>query len=173
MDPTVWLLLLGAGLLAGAMNALAGGGSFFTLPALVLAGVPALDANASSTVALLPGALASVWAWREDLRPIEGVSLRALLLTSLVGGLLGSLLLLLTPRAAFEAVLPWLLLWATVMFAVGRRLGEALRRVTEGESPGAATPAGRARGRPRPLRRGCGRRAWRARGPRGSSRWPR
>jgi uncharacterized protein len=126
MDST--LLLLGAGLLAGAMNALAGGGSFVSLPALVLAGVPSLDANASSTVALLPGALASVWAWREELRPVRGVSLRALLLTSVLGGFIGSLLLLLTPRSAFDAVLPWLLLWATVMFAVGRRAGEALRR---------------------------------------------
>lgn len=126
MDSFGWLV--GAGFLAGAMNALAGGGSFFTLPALVLAGVPSLAANASSTVALFPGGLASVWAYRADLRPVGGVPLGRLLIVSLVGGLLGSLLLLLTPQRAFDRVLPWLLLWATVTFAVGRRLGEALRR---------------------------------------------
>jgi len=123
-----FVLLLGAGLLAGAMNAIAGGGSFFTLPALVLAGVPSLAANASSTVALFPGGLASVWAYREDLQPVNGVSLRPLLVVSLLGGFLGSMLLLLTPQTAFDRVLPWLLLWATLTFAVGRRLGEALRQ---------------------------------------------
>lgn len=60
-----WLLLLGAGLLAGAMNALAGGGSFVTLPALIAAGVPSVAANASSTVALYPGGLASAWVYRQ------------------------------------------------------------------------------------------------------------
>jgi uncharacterized protein len=134
MDST-WVLL-GAGLLAGAMNALAGGGSFISLPALVLAGVPSLAANASSTVALFPGGLASAWAFREDLQPVSGVPLRALLGVSLLGGFLGALLLLLTTQRAFDQVLPWLLLWATLVFAGGRRVGEALRRRVR-ISPGA------------------------------------
>ncbi|WP_434391053.1 sulfite exporter TauE/SafE family protein [Melittangium boletus] len=129
-------LLLGAGLLAGAMNALAGGGSFLALPALVLAGVPSLAANASSTVALFPGGLASAWAYREDLRPVGGVSLWKMWGVSVLGGLLGATLLLLTPQRAFDQVLPWLLLWATLVFAGGRRAGEALRRRVR-ISPGA------------------------------------
>jgi hypothetical protein len=128
MDSQSALLLLGAGLLAGAMNAAAGGGSFVTIPAMVAVGLPTVAANASSTVALLPGTLASAWGWREDLRPIEGISLRILLPISLGGGLAGAALLLATPERAFDALLPWLLLTGTLTFAFGRRLGAALRR---------------------------------------------
>src|SRR5262245_30457766 len=102
------LFLLGAGLLAGAMNALAGGGSFITLPALMAAGVPPTQANASSTVALYPGGLASAWAYHDQLRPVCAVDLRYLLIATLIGGLAGSLLLLWTPSSAFVLVLPWL-----------------------------------------------------------------
>ncbi|QRN95501.1 sulfite exporter TauE/SafE family protein [Archangium violaceum] len=123
-----FLLLFGAGLLAGAMNAAAGGGSFITLPALVFAGVPPVPANASSTVALFPGSLASAWVYREDLGAFEGVSMRAMLLASLSGGLSGALLLLVTPRTAFDVILPWLLLMGTLAFAFGRRVGAVLRR---------------------------------------------
>src|SRR3712207_5361053 len=116
------LILSGAGLLAGALNAAAGGGSFVTIPALVFAGLPSVAANASSTVALLPGTLASAWAWRRDFRSFEGVSLRAMLLISLGGGLAGALLLLATSERAFDALLPWLLPAATLVFAfeIGR-----------------------------------------------------
>ncbi len=122
------LSLLGAGLLAGAMNAVAGGGSFVTLPALIHAGLPSVAANASSTVALFPGSLASAWAYRADLVSLGGVRLRALLAASLVGGAAGAALLLATPAATFDAVIPWLLLLATLALAFGRRLGAALRR---------------------------------------------
>ncbi|MFT8246103.1 sulfite exporter TauE/SafE family protein [Roseomonas sp. BN140053] len=122
------LILLGAGLLAGAMNAAAGGGSFVTIPAMVLVGLPALSANASSTIALLPGTLASAWAWRDEFRPLDGIPLRVLLLISLVGGLVGAVLLLVTPTRAFDGLLPWLLLVGTLAFAFGRQLGAALRR---------------------------------------------
>lgn len=121
------LLVAGAGLLAGGMNALAGGGSFVTLPALIAAGVPSVQANASSTVALYPGGLASAWAYRDGLGPIGSVSLRALLLTTLVGGIGGALLLLLTPSKTFDIVVPWLLLVATLALAFGRRFGEWMR----------------------------------------------
>ena len=110
MDTAFASTLFGAGLLAGAMNAAAGGGSFVTIPALVSVGLPSVAANASSTVALLPGTIASAWAWRRDFRPLEGASLRVLLLISLGGGLAGALLLLATPQRAFDALLPWLLL---------------------------------------------------------------
>ncbi|TAL94083.1 MAG: sulfite exporter TauE/SafE family protein [Paraburkholderia sp.] len=123
-----FLLLSGAGLLAGAMNALAGGGSFVSLPALILAGVPPVQANASSTVALFPGGVASAWAYRDGLGPIGAVSLRPLLAITLVGGVIGALLLLWTSPKAFNFVLPWLLLVASVALGFGRRLGERLRR---------------------------------------------
>ena len=75
---SIFLIFL-AGLVAGAMNALAGGGSFVSLPALIAAGVPPVYANTSSTVALFPGGLASAWAYRDGLGPVGSVPLRALL----------------------------------------------------------------------------------------------
>jgi uncharacterized membrane protein YfcA len=122
------VLLVGAGLLAGAMNAIAGGGSFVTFPVLVFLGLPPIAANATSTVALFPGTLASAWAYRADLAGVAGIRLRVLLPISLAGGLLGAILLLVTPGAAFDVVIPWLLLIATLTFAGGRELGRALRR---------------------------------------------
>nr|WP_294529421.1 sulfite exporter TauE/SafE family protein [uncultured Rhodopila sp.] len=123
-----WLYLIAAGLLGGSMNALAGGGSFVTFPALVLAGLPPIAANATSTVALFPGTLASTWAYRKDLGGIAGLSLRVLLPISVAGGLVGAVLLLVTPGAAFDRVIPWLLLLATLTFAGGRNFGAWLRR---------------------------------------------
>lgn len=121
------LLVFCAGILAGAMNALAGGGSFVSLPALIAAGVPAVQANASSTVALFPGGVASAWAYRDGIGPIGAVKMRGLLIATLVGGFAGAALLLYTSSAAFSLVLPWLLLLASLALAFGRRLGEALR----------------------------------------------
>ena len=110
------------------MNAVAGGGSFVTFPVLVLAGLPPIAANASSTVALFPGTMASTWAYRDDLRGIGGIGLKVLLPISLAGGLIGAILLLVTPGGVFDVVIPWLLLLATLTFAGGRRLGDWLRR---------------------------------------------
>ena len=121
-------VVFGAGLLGGSMNALAGGGSFVTLPALISVGVPSVQANASSTVGLLPGTAASAWAYRDGLGPIGTVSLRPLLLVTLVGGAVGALLLLSTTSTTFDALLPWLLAIATITLGFGRQLGEWLRR---------------------------------------------
>lgn len=123
-----FLPLMLAGLLSGAMNAVAGGGSFVSFPVLVLIGLPPIAANATSTVALFPGTMASTWAYRDDLRPIAGISLQLLLPLSMAGGLAGAILLLITPGAAFDRVIPWLLLLATLTFAGGRNLGDWLRR---------------------------------------------
>jgi uncharacterized membrane protein YfcA len=120
-------LVFGAGLLAGAMNALAGGGSFVSLPAMIAAGVPPVQANSSSTVALFPGGLASAWAYRDGLGPVGSVTMRSLLVATLIGGFAGAILLLRTSSAAFSVVLPWLLLIASLALAFGRRLGDALR----------------------------------------------
>ena len=111
------------------MNALAGGGSFVTLPSLIAAGIPSVQANASSTVGLYPGTAASTWAYRDGLGPIGTVALRPLLLVTLTGGAIGAVLLLSTPTKIFDFLLPWLLLIATLTLAFGRQLGEWLRRV--------------------------------------------
>jgi uncharacterized membrane protein YfcA len=117
-----------AGLLAGTMNAVAGGGSFVSFPVMVLVGLPPVAANASSTVALFPGTMASTWAYRDGLRGVGQIGLKVLLPISLAGGLVGAILLLVTPGSAFDLVIPWLLLLATLTFAGGRHLGMWLRR---------------------------------------------
>lgn len=122
-------LLLAAGFLAGAMNAVAGGGTFVALPALSFMGLAPTVANASSTVALFPGALASAWAYRRDLRPLDVAPGWALLALSLLGGLVGAILLLVTPQSAFKALIPWLLLVATATLAAGPNLSLGLRRL--------------------------------------------
>ena len=101
------------------MNAIAGGGSLLTFPALVFTGVPSVVANASSTVALFPGALASAWGYRKDFTSFEGVSFTSVLGVSLVGGTAGALLLLSTPERAFDTIVPWLLLATTLVFIFG------------------------------------------------------
>ena len=122
------ILLLVAGLVGGAMNAAGGGGAFVTLPAMIAAGVPPVSANASSTVALFPGNVASTWACRDRLAPLAGASLRVLAAVTSGGGLVGGVLLWSTPQTTFDAALPWLLALATVVFTAGRRLGTTLRR---------------------------------------------
>jgi uncharacterized protein len=121
-------VIVGAGVIAGMMNALAGGGSFVTLPVLIAAGVPSVNANTSSTVALFPGQLTSSWTYRDGLGPIGPVALRSLVISTFIGGAIGAVLLLLTPIKTFDVVLPWLLAIATVALAFGARLGEMLRR---------------------------------------------
>jgi uncharacterized membrane protein YfcA len=123
-----FLLLALGGLVAGAMNALAGGGSFVSLPAMIAAGVPSVQANASGTVALFPGQVTSAWAYWDGMHPVAGVAREYLLAVSVVGGLIGSLLLLSTPSHAFDLILPWLMLVATLALAFGRQAGVVLRR---------------------------------------------
>lgn len=113
------LLLAGAAFLAGIMNAIAGGGTFLTFPALVLTGVPSVVANASNAVALFPASFASAWAYRHDYQSVENVAFKAMAAVSLVGGVLGAVLLVVTPESTFDALVPWLLLVATLVFAFG------------------------------------------------------
>jgi uncharacterized protein len=122
-------LLAAAGLLAGAMNAIAGGGSFVTFPVMVFAGLPPIVANASSTVALFPGTIASTFAYRRDLQGIGGYRLIVLAPLSFVAGIVGAVLLLATPAHLFDAVIPVLLLLASLTFAFGARAGILLRQV--------------------------------------------
>jgi hypothetical protein len=120
------LLLFIAAFIAGTLNSVAGGGSFIAFPTLMFTGVPPINANATNTVALWPGTLASATAYRSELR-----GQRRLLLImagpSLVGGLLGALLLLRTPEPVFLRLLPYLLLLATLLFAFGGQLTGRLR----------------------------------------------
>ena len=101
-----FLPLVLAGLLAGTMNAVAGGGSFVSFPVMVFVGLPPIAANATSTVSLFVAMLASTWAYRDDLRGMAGISLKLLLPISLAGGMIGAILLLVTPGAAFDLVIP-------------------------------------------------------------------
>src|ERR1700744_3843262 len=121
------ILLLIAGLIAGALNAAAGGGSFVSFPALIYAGVPPIVANASSTVALFPGAVVSTWAYRKNIRAFPGVSMGVMVVVTLLGGFCGALLLLFTPSEGFNKMVPWLLLTGSLFFAFGRSAGNFLR----------------------------------------------
>ena len=123
----------GAGLVGGTMNALAGGGTFATLPALLALGLPANTANATSNVALLPGAAASAWSFRDELGPIGGLDIRLLAAVTFTAGLGGSALLVVTPSHVFDLVIPWLLLFAFVVMLFGKRAATWLQaRVTIG-----------------------------------------
>lgn len=112
------IVLFTAALLGGAMNSVAGGGSFLTFPALLISGVAPITANATSTVALWPGSIASVGAYRRELG--RAPHTRLLGVVSVLGGVAGALLLLHTPSTSFQHLIPWLLLIATLLFTFGR-----------------------------------------------------
>ncbi len=133
MDPAGLLLAALAGVIGGAMNALAGGGTFATLPALIALGLPANIANATSNVALLPGAAASAWSFRDELHPVAGIAVALLAAITFAGGLAGSVLLVLTPTETFDVIVPWLLLFAFTVMLFGKRAADWLHaRVTIG-----------------------------------------
>jgi uncharacterized protein len=125
--PALALLAI-AGLAGGMLNAIAGGGSFLTFAAMVFVGIPSIVANATSAVALFPGALASAWTYRRDLPQIEGISTGNLIAASFAGSAIGSGLLIFTPQRQFDAIVPWLLLAATLLFAFGPTVTPFLRR---------------------------------------------
>ncbi len=114
-------LIFGAALLAGALNGVAGGGSFILFPALLFVGIPPIPANATNTLALLPGTLASAGAYYQEFKQSRRDLVR-LCSIGTVGGLLGAILLLKTPPKTFMVVLPYLLLLATGLFAFSPQL---------------------------------------------------
>ncbi|MBK8248122.1 MAG: sulfite exporter TauE/SafE family protein [Gemmatimonadetes bacterium] len=120
------LLIIVATAAGSAVNSIAGGGTLLTFPALVGLGVPALTANATSTVALVPGSISAYLGYREVLGGSRDWAVR-FALPSLLGGLCGALLLLVTPPERFDAVVPWLVLGATMLFIVQRPVMRALR----------------------------------------------
>jgi uncharacterized protein len=115
------IFLFAASIVGGALNAVAGGGSFVAFPALLFTGVPPIPANATNALALWTGAAASGGAYRDRLDVPMRV-LMPLLVTSLIGGIAGAVLLLQTPAHTFLRVLPWLMLGATLLFVFGKRL---------------------------------------------------
>lgn len=117
MTATTLGLLFIAGIWAGTQNALAGGGSFITIPALMLAGLDARSANITSSVALYPGQVTTGYAGRTLIEDADMLSFRMMCVIGATGGLLGALLLLWTPSDTFKSMLPWLVLFATCMFA--------------------------------------------------------
>jgi uncharacterized membrane protein YfcA len=128
------LLLAASALGAGALNAIAGGGSFLTFPALVWTGLPPIVANATSAIAVSPGYLGSTLGFRQELAELPASRRRAEALICALGGLAGAGLLLVTPARLFSAAVPWLLLFATVLFALGPRV-VAARQASPRTSP--------------------------------------
>jgi uncharacterized protein len=119
------LILAVAGFLAGALNALAGGGTFFSFGALLAVGLPPITANATSAVAMVPGYVASALAYRGELRAVVR-SMLALGVASAAGALIGAVVLIALDNDTFAAFVPWLLLAATVVFALGPRIAALL-----------------------------------------------
>ena len=143
VSPGDWWVLCGAALAAGGLNAMAGGGSFLTFPALVFTGVPPIMANATSAVAVSPGYLGSTLGFRAELSALPRARLWREGGVCALGGALGALLLLVTPARLFQAIVPWLLLVATLMFAWGPAwLARRRARAT-----GSARPPGEGMGR--------------------------
>jgi len=125
-----YLILLCVSVLAGAVNAVAGGGTLLTFPTLLMVGQPAIIANATNTVALWPGALSSFWAYRSEL----GYHRREVLLLSVpsfLGGVLGAVLLVSTDPSMFDRLVPYLILLATGLFIVQEPLSRWQRRSAE------------------------------------------
>jgi uncharacterized membrane protein YfcA len=114
-----WLILGLAGFCAGMLNAVAGGGSFITLPALIFVGVSSISANATGTAALLPGYIASAWRFRRDIEFPAKLSFKHIVLTAIIGGSLGAAILLRTSEQLFSELIPWLILFATLAFILG------------------------------------------------------
>lgn len=120
-QPLGWLILFGAGFLASGVNSVAGGGSLISFPALMALGIPPLPANATNSVALWPGSFAGAMALREHLKDARQ-RFRLLLPPTLVGSVLGAWLLVVTDPRAFDLLVPWLILVATVLLALQPRV---------------------------------------------------
>jgi uncharacterized membrane protein YfcA len=136
MTPSQAAILFVAAFVAGVMNAVAGGGTILTFPALIAAGLPGINANATSTLALLPGSLAGAVGFRTSARG-AWAWVRRFAVVSLVGGLLGSVLLKLTPPGVFDRLVPFLILFATLLFTAQT----FFRRLAQGRAETAADGA--------------------------------
>ena len=129
------LLAMAAAFLAGGINSIAGGGTLITFPALMRLGLPAVTANSTSTVAIWPGSIGSMWGFRREIARIP-LRMKLLAIPSVFGGLLGAWLLRSTPSGIFEKLVPYLILFATLLFTiqtpVQKRLEKLLRQGRRG-----------------------------------------
>ncbi|MDC3304344.1 sulfite exporter TauE/SafE family protein [Amylibacter sp.] len=125
------VLLITASFFAGIINSIAGGGSFLTFPALVFAGVPTIAANATSAVAVFPGYLSGALGFAKELKAFPKSKFLLLIFLSISGGVLGSILLLITPEVIFSFIIPWLLGFATLLFAFGNYVSKLAEKTSD------------------------------------------
>ena len=130
MHVTHGTILFLAGLAAGAINSVAGGGSFIAFPALLFVGIPPVNANASNAVAVWPGQAVSIGAYRSQFRNLSWSTMTPLIITAVLGGVLGGWTLLKTPQAMFMHMVPWLILAATIVFTMSGRVTRWVRQRT-------------------------------------------
>ena len=123
------IILFVAGFFGGVLNSIAGGGSFITFPALLFVGVPPISANATNTFSACAGYISGAYAFRKDILK-DKANLLKITLISLAGGISGAWLLLQTPEALFLEAVPWLLLFATVLFIFGGQLNTQLKKLS-------------------------------------------
>jgi hypothetical protein len=128
------LVIFAAGIAAGAINSIAGGGTLVSFPALLWIGRDPIVANATNTVAIWPGSLAGAYGFRQELSTVKGWLLM-LIIPSLLGGALGSWLLLRTPSSVFEKLVPWLILGATLLLAAQELITKHLLPPTANRQP--------------------------------------
>lgn len=134
------VLLFTVAVIGGAINSVAGGGSFLCFPALIFTGMPPIQANATNTTALWPGTLASVGAYRKELRGEHGRMLLPLIVTGVIGGTIGAIVLLKTPQRTFLELIPYLLAAATLLFAFSGKITAFIRKRTRNESGSSLGP---------------------------------
>jgi uncharacterized membrane protein YfcA len=137
MNLTQALILIAASFAAGVMNAMAGGGTILTFPSLIFLGLPAIAANATSTVGLLPAAITSLYGYIDEVKE-QRQWLKTLFLPSLIGGAIGSVLLLRTPEKTFAVLAPLLILFATVLFMVQGLLSRSADKKKAAQPPATA-----------------------------------
>ena len=122
-----FIFLFLAGFFGGVLNSIAGGGSFITFPALIFIGIPPIMANATNTFASCAGYLSGTYAFRKELAEHKS-ELPKIIIISLLGGISGAWLLLQTSEVVFRSAIPWLLLFATVLFIFGGQINKALKK---------------------------------------------
>ncbi|MFB9151865.1 sulfite exporter TauE/SafE family protein [Vibrio gallaecicus] len=124
-----WVVLFTAGVFGGVLNSIAGGGSFLTFPALLFVGVPPITANATNTFSSCAGYLSGAYALKAEIKSDKSRLVQTVIL-SVIGGAIGAFLLLHTPETVFTQSIPWLLLFATILFTFGGKLNQLLKHAT-------------------------------------------